>query len=78
MSNPVASSSSGLSVVASWLDEQHCHLLLVGSAGILDTVSGDAVDDGSLLTVASCRVVASMAASGTLPVRSCKGYISTP
>ena len=76
--SPVASSYSGLSIIASWSDDQHHHLVLVGGAGVLDTVSGEVIDGSSLPTVASCRVVVSMAASGTLPVRSCKGYISTP
>ena len=81
MSSPTASSSSGLSMVASLSDEQHCHLALVSGDGISDTVGGEAVDIGSLPAVASCKVVASipkMTASSTLPVRSCKGYISTP
>ena len=79
MSNPAG--TSGLSMVASWLDEQHHHLIPVGGAGISDTEGGEAVDVSSLPAVASCRVVAGIpkiAASGMLPVRSCKGYISTP
>ena len=81
MSSPTASSSSGLGVVSSWSDEQDCHLVPVGGSGISDTVGGEAVDIGSLPTVASWRVVASipkMVASGTLLVSSYKGYISTP
>ena len=81
MSSPKVSSSSDLGVVASQSDEQHCHLFLVGGAGISDTVGGEAVDISSLPTVDSCKVEADipkMVASGTLPVRSCKGYISTP
>ena len=81
MSNPTASSSCGLSVAAPWSDKGCCHLVSVGGAGITDTVGGEAVDISSLPAVASCRVVAGipkMAAIGMLPVRSCKGYISTP
>ena len=80
-SSSIASSFSGLSMVASWSDEWHHCLLPVGGAGISDTVGREAVDVCSLPNVASCRVVAGnpkMAASGTLLVRSCKGYISTP
>ena len=70
-----------LSVVASQMDEWCCCLILVGGAGASDTVGEEAVDVSSLPAVSSCRMVASipkMVASGTLPVRSCKGYISTP
>ena len=49
-----------------------------GVAGVLDTVSGEAVDGSSLPTVTSCRVVANMAANGTLPVRSCRGIHQYP
>ena len=72
------SSSSGLEAVASWLDNWSCCLVPVGGAGILDIVAGEAVNGGSLPVVASCGVIAIMASSGTLPVRSTRGYISTP
>ena len=72
-----ASSSSGLSINASWSDEWFHHLALVGDAGVLNIVGGEAVDGGSLPAGASCGVVASMVVSGTMPVRSCKEYIST-
>ena len=71
------SSFSGLEAVASWLDDWCHHLVLVGGANILDIVGGEAVNGSSPPTVASCGVVASMAASGTLPVRSSSRYIST-
>ena len=73
-----ASSSSGLGAVASWSNSWHCPLVLVGGAGVLDTVGEEAVNGGSLPTVASCGVVDSMVASGKLPVWSSRGYISTP
>ena len=44
MSNPAAPSSSGLSMVASWSDEWHCHLVLGGGAGVSDTVGREAVE----------------------------------
>ena len=78
---PTAPSYSGLGMVASQLDEQHHHLALVGGAGISDTVGGEAVEVCSLSTVANSRVVAGipkMETSGTLLVRSCNGYMSTP
>ena len=78
MSRLAASSSSGLEAVASWLVDWCHHLVPVGDAGILDVVSGEAVNGSSLPTVASSGVVASMAASGTLPVRNSRGYISIP
>ena len=68
-------------MVASRLDEQHCCWVLVGGSGISDTVGGESVEVCSLPTVANCRVVAGipkMETRGMLPVRSCKGYISTP
>ena len=76
-SSPIASSSSGLDMVASWSDEWHHHLILVGGAGISDTVGGEALDVGSLPAVGGCRVLAGMVASGMLLIMSCKGYIST-
>ena len=53
----------------------------VGSAGMSDTPGTEAVDVGFLPTTADGGMVAGipkMEASSTLPVRSCKGYISTP
>ena len=76
MSRLATSSSSGVEAVASWSDDWHHHLVLVGDASVLD-VGGKAVNGGSPPTVASSGEVASIAASGTLPVRSSRGYIST-
>ena len=48
---------------------------------ISNTLGMEAVDIGSLPATACSWVVAGipkMVASGTLPVRSCKGYISVP
>ena len=73
-----ASSSSGLEAVASWSDSSCHHLVPVGGAGILDILGGESVNGGSLPAVAGCGVVASMLASGTLPVKSSNRYISTP
>ena len=78
MSRLATSSSSGLEAVASWLDDWCCHLVPVWGVGILDTVGWEAVNGGSLPTVAGCGVVASMAASGIWPVRSRRGYFFTP
>ena len=72
-----ASSSSGLEAVTSWSDDWHHHVVLVGGTSI-DTVGEVAVNSGSPPAVASSGVVASMAASGTLLVRSSREYISTP
>ena len=77
MSKPAIFPSCGLGIIASWSDKQCQHLVLVEGDSILDPVCGEAVD-GSSLPTTGCGVVASMVASGTLPVRSCKGYISTP
>ena len=77
-SRPAASSSFALEAASSWSDDWHHHLVPVGGASILETVGGEAVNDSSLPAVAGCGVVASMVASGTLPVRSSRGYISTP
>ena len=76
--NYFSSSSSVLEAVASWSDKGwHCHLVLVGGVGMsLNLWVGRLLTAVSLPTVASCGVVASMVASGTLPVRSSQGYIS--
>ena len=60
------------------LGQTNYHLVLVGFASVLETVGGEAVNGSSPPTVAGCGVVASMAASDILPVRSSRGYISTP
>ena len=71
------SSFIGLAIIASWPNDQHYHLVLVGGASILNPVGGEAVNSNSLPTAASCGMLASMVASGTLSVRNCRGYIST-
>ena len=48
MSKLAASSSSGLGIIASWSDNQHCLLVLVGSASILATVGREAAGGSSL------------------------------
>ena len=64
-----------------WWNEWHCHFAPIRSAGICNTLRMEAADVSSLPAVACSWVVGSipnMAASGTLALRCCKGYISAP
>ena len=74
-------SSSGVGIDAPWLDKKHCHFVPVGVAAFSDAPGIEAVDVSSLPATADGWMVVSipkMEASGTLPVRSWKGYISNP
>ena len=80
-SSSAVSSSSCLGIYTPWSDEWHCHFMPVRDAGISDTLGMEAADVSSLPATACGWVVANIpkvAASGTLSVRSCKGYISAP
>ena len=74
-----SSVSSYLGIDTSWSHEQHCSFTPIRGAGISDTLGMEANGVSSLPAAACSWVVASipkMAARGTLPVRSCKRYIS--
>ena len=76
-----SAASSCLGIDTPWLNEWCHHFASIRIADISNTLGMEAVNIGSLPSTACGWVAASipkMVASGTLPVRGCKGYISVP